>query len=57
MQGKYTVDEIKNIVTPIAKEYGIDSLYLFGSYSRGSANDKSDIDLHIDKGKSEVCLR
>lgn len=56
MRGKYTVDEIKNIVTPIAKEYGIDSLYLFGSYSRGSANDKSDIDLHIDKGKSEVCL-
>lgn len=51
MRGKYTVDEIKNIVTPIAKEYGIDSLYLFGSYSRGSANDKSDIDLHIDKGK------
>ena len=51
MQGKYTVDEIKNIVTPIAQEYGIDSLYLFGSYSKGSANDKSDIDLHIDKGK------
>ena len=51
MQGKYTVDEIKNIVTPIAKEYGIDSLYLFGSYSNGSANDKSDIDLHIEKGK------
>lgn len=51
MQGKYTVDEIKNIVTPIAKEYGIDSLYLFGSYSNGSANDKSDIDLRIDKGK------
>lgn len=57
MQGKYTVEEIKNIVAPIAKEYGIDSLYLFGSYSRGSTNDKSDINLHIDKGKSEVCLR
>ena len=51
MQGKYTVDEIKNIVTPIAQEYGIDSLYLFGSYFKGSATDKSDIDLHIDKGK------
>ena len=51
MQGKYTVDEIKNIVTPIAQEYGVDSLYLFGSYSKGSASDKSDIDLHIEKGK------
>ena len=57
MRGKYTVEEIKNIVTPIVKQYGIDSLYLFGSCSKGSANDKSDIDLHIDKGKSEVCLR
>ena len=51
MQGKYTVDEIKNIVAPIAQEYGVDSLYLFGSYSKGSASEKSDIDLLIDKGK------
>ena len=51
MRGKYTVDEIKNIVAPSVKQYGIDSLYLFGSYSRGSANGKSDINLHIDKGK------
>ena len=50
MHAKYTVDEIKNIVAPIAKEYGVDSLYLFGSYSRGNANEKSDIDVRIDKG-------
>ena len=50
MHAKYTVDEIRNIVAPIAKEYGVDSLYLFGSYSRGNANEKSDIDVRIDKG-------
>ena len=51
MQGKYTVEEIKKIVNPIAHEYGVDSMYLFGSYSKGSANEKSDIDVRIDKGK------
>lgn len=50
MHAKYTVDEIRNIVAPIAKEYGVDSLHLFGSYSRGNANEKSDIDVRIDKG-------
>ena len=51
MRGIYTIDEIKKIITPIAREYGIDSLYLFGSYSKGNANEKSDIDVRIDKGK------
>ena len=51
MQGKYTVEEIKRIVNPIAHEYGVDYMYLFGSYSKGSANEKSDIDVRIDKGK------
>lgn len=51
MRGKYTIDEIRNIVTPIAQQYGVDSLYLFGSYSKGIANEKSDVDVHVDKGK------
>ena len=51
MRGKYTIDEIRNIVTPIAQQYGVDSLYLFGSYSKGIANEKSDVDVHVYKGK------
>ena len=51
MREKYTIDEIRNIVTPIAQQYGVDSLYLFGSYSKGIANEKSDVDVHVDKGK------
>ena len=47
----YTIDELKNIITPIAVEHGVDSVSLFGSYSRGSATDESDVDLKISKGK------
>ena len=46
----YTIDEIKKIVTPIVKEYGIDSLSLFGSYARGEATEDSDLDFIMDKG-------
>ncbi len=44
----YTIDEIKNIITPIAIKYKLKSVYLFGSYARGSADEDSDIDLLID---------
>ena len=27
----YTLDEIKSIAAPIAKQYGVDAMYLFGS--------------------------
>ena len=49
----YTVDEIRNIVTPIAKRHGVAALYLFGSYARGEATAKSDIDFLLDGG--EIC--
>ncbi len=44
----YTVDEIKDIVTPIAIRHRVTKMYLFGSYARGDADEKSDIDLRID---------
>ena len=47
----YTIDELRNIITPIAVEHGVDSVSLFGSYSKGSATDESDVDLKISKGK------
>lgn len=53
MAGKvYTTEEIKQIVEPIAREYGIGSLSLFGSYARGDAKPDSDIDFRlVDRGK------
>jgi predicted nucleotidyltransferase len=47
----YTTDEIKRIVAPIAREYGVKRLSLFGSYARGEATPQSDMDIRIvDRG-------
>ena len=43
---------IKDAIIPIAKQYGLKRIYLFGSYAKGTANENSDIDLLIEKGKS-----
>ena len=47
---KYTLQEIKSIIKPIAKKYGVGRVYLFGSYARGDITESSDVDLRIDKG-------
>ncbi|MBQ3638879.1 MAG: nucleotidyltransferase domain-containing protein [Clostridia bacterium] len=46
----YTVDELKKIVSPIAARYGVDRLWLFGSYARGEQTESSDVDLRVDRG-------
>ena len=53
----YTIEEIKKIVQPIAKNYGVENVFLFGSYARGDADSNSDIDLRIDKGKIKGFFR
>ena len=47
----YTIDEIRSNISPIAKKYGVERVYLFGSYARGEATKSSDIDLRVDKGQ------
>jgi predicted nucleotidyltransferase len=47
----HTVDDIRRIVEPIARRYGVERVRLFGSYARGDARSDSDIDLLVDKGK------
>lgn len=51
MDKVYTIDEIRDIVVPIAKAHEVGRVYLFGSYARGEATPESDIDLRIEKGK------
>ncbi len=48
-----TNEAITYLVRPVAKKYGIDRIYLFGSYARGEATKKSDVDLLIDGGSIE----
>ena len=50
---KLTIDNIKDKITPICKNYDISKAYLFGSYARGEAREDSDVDIRIDKGKSK----
>ena len=47
----YSIDEIRKIVTPIAKQHGVDKVFLFGSYARGDATPASDVDLCVDAPK------
>ena len=47
---KYTIDELRMIITPIAEKYEISKVYLFGSFARGDYTGESDIDIRIDKG-------
>ena len=40
-----TIAQIKKAVTPICERYGVKKMWLFGSYARGEADEKSDVDL------------
>ncbi|MBR5682913.1 MAG: nucleotidyltransferase domain-containing protein [Ruminococcus sp.] len=50
MQKKYTIDQIQSILSPIFSGYQIRKAVLFGSYAKGTAEEKSDIDLLVDSG-------
>lgn len=53
----FSLDEIKEKLAPIATEYGVNKILLFGSYSRGTANSESDLDFYIvDKGELHSLL-
>ena len=53
----YTIDEVRNKTAPIAKEFGVSRMSLFGSYARGEAKDSSDVDFYIDRGKLSNLLQ
>ncbi|MDR1085412.1 MAG: nucleotidyltransferase domain-containing protein [Deltaproteobacteria bacterium] len=59
MLGKkvFTIAAIKDLVTPIAREYGVRRMWIFGSYARGEASEKSDIDFRIDRGDIDNYIR
>lgn len=51
-----TIKRIKELIKPILNRYGIRDIYLFGSYARGEANSKSDIDIYCDKGNIRTLI-
>ncbi|MDO5140384.1 MAG: nucleotidyltransferase domain-containing protein [Eubacteriales bacterium] len=46
----YTNAEIKDKLEPIFKSYGVKRAILFGSYSKGVATSRSDVDIFVDSG-------
>ena len=53
MRTQHSVPEIQSIVGTLARQYGAERVYLFGSYARGDATEHSDIDLRIDRGSMQ----
>lgn len=51
MGNPLTIKDIQEKVSALGQQYGADRIFLFGSYARGTANEKSDIDLRIDRGR------
>lgn len=52
-----SLEEIKKAVSIVCKNYDVDRAYLFGSYSRGEADEKSDVDIRIDSKKDNPKLK
>ena len=50
----YTLEEIKEMIYDILKKYDIEQAYIFGSYARGEATQKSDVDIMIKKGDATL---
>lgn len=48
----FTAEDIKVLVKPLAEKYYIQEVYIFGSYARGDANEKSDLDFLIFGGEN-----
>jgi uncharacterized protein len=46
----YDVEEIKSRLTPVFDANGVRSAVLFGSYAKGLATEKSDVDIFVDSG-------
>lgn len=45
--GILTIDQIRQICGEIFKDYSVEYCYLFGSYAKGKATEKSDVDLLV----------
>ena len=46
-----SVEELKKRIVPIAKEYGVGKVALFGSVAKGLFKEDSDIDILIERGE------
>ncbi|MDR2670891.1 MAG: nucleotidyltransferase domain-containing protein [Oscillospiraceae bacterium] len=50
MDDIYKINDIQTRLAPVFSANGVKSAVLYGSYAKGSANPKSDVDLLVDSG-------
>jgi len=50
MNKTYTLAELKNTLNPVFEQFGVKKAFLFGSYAKGLATPRSDVDLFVDSG-------
>ena len=50
MQDPYTIEQIKQLLTPVFQKNNVRRAVLFGSYGKECATPRSDVDLLVDSG-------
>lgn len=50
MQKVYSIRELENILHPVFAGFGVRRAVLFGSYAKGQATPRSDVDILVDSG-------
>lgn len=55
--GVLTIKQIKDAIKPVLQKYGINEVYLFGSYARGEATSKSDVDIYCEDGSVRTLIQ
>ncbi|MDR0791381.1 MAG: nucleotidyltransferase domain-containing protein [Methanomassiliicoccaceae archaeon] len=45
------LEELRDIIAPIAEKHGVERIYLFGSRARGTNDSNSDFDFYIVPGR------
>ena len=51
-----TIKQIKDRIKPVMEKHGIRDVYLFGSYARGEATNKSDVDIYCEPGDVQTLI-
>lgn len=48
----YSIEQLRQVISPIAQKYDAKQVYLFGSFARGEAKLDSDVDLRLEMGRT-----
>ena len=50
----YSIEQLKEKITPVALKYNLSAVYVFGSYARGDATETSDVDILVDRAGAQL---